>query len=51
MQDKFKPAARVAGQNQDVWTMIREASAASPFKRKDASGNEVSDVVNMGQGF
>lgn len=51
MEEKFKPAMRVAGQNQDVWTMIREASAASPFKRKDASGNEVSDVVNMGQGF
>lgn len=33
-------------------TVIREASAASPFKKKNArAGDMESDVVNMGQGF
>ncbi|KAH0287736.1 kynurenine-oxoglutarate transaminase 1 mitochondrial precursor [Aureobasidium namibiae CBS 147.97] len=39
--DPFKPAARVAGQKQDVWSIVNEAAASS----------KVSDVVNMGQGF
>lgn len=40
-QDPFKPAARVAGQRQDVWTIVNEAAQASP----------VQPIVNMGQGF
>ncbi|GAT25930.1 kynurenine aminotransferase [Aspergillus luchuensis] len=39
--DPFKPAARVAGQRQDVWSIVNEAAAASP----------VQPIVNMGQGF
>ncbi|KAF7547771.1 hypothetical protein G7046_g8907 [Stylonectria norvegica] len=38
---KLKPAARVSGQRQDVWTIINEAAAASPNQ----------PIVNMGQGF
>jgi len=38
--DPFKPAARVAGQRQDVWSIVNEAAAASS-----------KPVVNMGQGF
>ncbi|KAI1198622.1 aminotransferase class I and II [Nemania serpens] len=38
---KLKPAARVAGQRQDVWSIVNEAAAASP----------VQPIVNMGQGF
>ncbi|KAK2591094.1 arylformamidase [Conoideocrella luteorostrata] len=38
---KIKPAARVSGQKQDVWTIINEAAAASPKQ----------PIVNMGQGF
>jgi len=30
MDAKFAPAARVAGQKQDVWSIINEAAAASP---------------------
>lgn len=41
MQEKFKPAARVAGQRQDVWSIINEAALASPKQ----------PIVNMGQGF
>ncbi|KAI9839516.1 MAG: hypothetical protein M1819_002141 [Sarea resinae] len=37
----FKPAARVAGQKQDVWSMVNEAALTSP----------VQPIVNMGQGF
>jgi kynurenine aminotransferase len=37
----LKPAARVANQPQDVWTIVNEAAAASP----------VQPIVNMGQGF
>ncbi|KAI4719775.1 hypothetical protein E4T48_04000 [Aureobasidium sp. EXF-10727] len=40
-KDPFKPAARVAGQKQDVWSIVNEAAASS----------KVADVVNMGQGF
>ncbi|KAF1929438.1 kynurenine-oxoglutarate transaminase 1 mitochondrial precursor [Didymella exigua CBS 183.55] len=39
--DPFRPAARVARQKQDVWSMVNEAAAASPVK----------PIVNMGQGF
>ncbi|GAB7358014.1 hypothetical protein MBLNU230_g0179t1 [Neophaeotheca triangularis] len=39
--DPFKPAARVAGQRQDVWTIVNEGAQASP----------VQPIVNMGQGF
>lgn len=39
--DPFKPAARVAGQRQDVWSIVNEAAAASPKQ----------PIVNMGQGF
>ncbi|KAJ5665878.1 arylformamidase [Penicillium maclennaniae] len=39
--DPFKPAKRVAGQRQDVWSIVNEAAAASP----------VQPIVNMGQGF
>ncbi|KKA30418.1 hypothetical protein TD95_004588 [Thielaviopsis punctulata] len=38
---KIKPAARVSGQGQDVWSIINEAAAASPHQ----------PIVNMGQGF
>jgi kynurenine aminotransferase len=38
---RFKPAARVAGQKQDVWSIVNEAAAASPKQ----------PIVNMGQGF
>ncbi|EEQ84918.2 kynurenine aminotransferase [Blastomyces dermatitidis ER-3] len=40
-QDPFRPANRVAGQRQDVWSIVNEAAAASP----------VQPIVNMGQGF
>ncbi|MCJ1338373.1 hypothetical protein MMC09_003660 [Bachmanniomyces sp. S44760] len=40
-RDPFRPAARVAGQKQDVWTIINEAATASP----------VQPIINMGQGF
>ena len=40
-EEKFKPAKRVAGQRQDVWSIINEAAAASPKQ----------PIVNMGQGF
>jgi kynurenine aminotransferase len=39
--DLFRPAKRVAGQRQDVWSIVNEAAAASP----------VQPIVNMGQGF
>lgn len=38
---KLKPAARVSGRRQDVWSIINEAALASP----------VQPIVNMGQGF
>ncbi|KAL8287977.1 hypothetical protein RB601_004407 [Gaeumannomyces tritici] len=38
---KLKPAARVAGRRQDVWSIINEAALASPMQ----------PIVNMGQGF
>ena len=41
MDEKFKPAARVAGQKQDVWSIVNEAAIASPKQ----------PIVNMGQGF
>ncbi|KAK4245307.1 pyridoxal phosphate-dependent transferase [Corynascus novoguineensis] len=41
MTEKLKPAARVSGRRQDVWTIINEAAAASPKQ----------PIVNMGQGF
>lgn len=41
MAEKFTPARRVAGQKQDVWSIVNEAAAASP----------VQPIVNMGQGF
>ncbi|MCJ1411091.1 hypothetical protein MMC19_005179 [Ptychographa xylographoides] len=39
--DPFRPAKRVAGQKQDVWTIVNEAAQASP----------VQPIINMGQGF
>ena len=30
MDEKFKPAKRVAGQKLDVWSIVNEAAAASP---------------------
>lgn len=30
MEEKFAPAKRVAGQRQDVWSIVNEAAAASP---------------------
>ncbi|KAK4634330.1 hypothetical protein CLAFUR4_01823 [Fulvia fulva] len=39
--DPFKPAQRVAGQRQDVWSIVNEAAQAS----------SVQPMVNMGQGF
>ena len=39
--DPFKPAQRVAGQRQDVWSIVNEAAEASTVK----------PMVNMGQGF
>ena len=41
LEAKFAPAKRVAGQKQDVWSIVNEAAAASP----------VQPIVNMGQGF
>lgn len=41
MSEKYAPAKRVAGQKQDVWSIVNEAAAASP----------VQPIVNMGQGF
>ncbi|KAK1778129.1 pyridoxal phosphate-dependent transferase [Copromyces sp. CBS 386.78] len=41
MSAKLQPAARVAGNRQDVWTIVNEAAAASPRQ----------PIVNMGQGF
>ncbi|PHH79028.1 hypothetical protein CDD80_5742 [Ophiocordyceps camponoti-rufipedis] len=41
MGGRLQPAARVSGQNQDVWSIINEAAEASPKQ----------PVVNMGQGF
>jgi hypothetical protein len=32
MDEKFKPAKRVAGQRQDVWSIVNEAAAASPVQ-------------------
>lgn len=40
-KDPFRPAARVLGQQQDVWSIVNEAAAASP----------VQPIINMGQGF
>ncbi|MCJ1299587.1 hypothetical protein MMC08_002379 [Hypocenomyce scalaris] len=39
--DPFRPAKRVAGQKEDVWTIVNEAATASP----------VHPIINMGQGF
>jgi len=39
--EPFKPASRVAGQKQDVWSIVNEAAQASPIQ----------PIVNMGQGF
>ncbi|KAI9768594.1 MAG: hypothetical protein M1840_004791 [Geoglossum simile] len=36
-----KPAKRVSGQRQDVWSIVNEAAIASP----------VQPIINMGQGF
>ena len=41
VEEKFAPAKRVAGQRQDVWSIVNEAATASP----------VQPIVNMGQGF
>jgi kynurenine aminotransferase len=41
IQEPFKPAARVAGQRKDVWSIVNEAAQAS----------SVQPMVNMGQGF
>lgn len=41
IQDPFKPARRVAGQRQDVWSIVNEAAEKSNVK----------PMVNMGQGF
>jgi len=43
--DPFKPAKRVAGQRQDVWSIVNEAAAA--YNQEHGAGS----VVNMGQGF
>ena len=39
--EPFQPAKRVAGQKQDVWSIVNEAAQASPIQ----------PIVNMGQGF
>lgn len=39
--EPFRPARRVAGQKQDVWSIVNEAAQASPIQ----------PIVNMGQGF
>ncbi|CRK33884.1 hypothetical protein BN1708_019340, partial [Verticillium longisporum] len=41
LSSKLKPAARVSGRRQDVWSIVNEAAAASPNQ----------PIVNMGQGF
>ncbi|KAI6856020.1 hypothetical protein KC323_g8069 [Hortaea werneckii] len=45
VQDPFKPARRVAGQRQDVWSIVNEAAGA--YNQEHGAGS----VVNMGQGF
>ncbi|KAI5818119.1 pyridoxal phosphate-dependent transferase [Pyronema omphalodes] len=40
MADKIRPAARVASQRKDVWSIVNEAAAASE-----------KEVINLGQGF
>ncbi|KAF2773186.1 PLP-dependent transferase [Teratosphaeria nubilosa] len=44
-RDPFTPAKRVAGQRQDVWSIVNEAAAA--YNQEHGAGS----VVNMGQGF
>ncbi|KAI9891499.1 MAG: hypothetical protein M1814_002622 [Vezdaea aestivalis] len=41
MASSVRPAKRVSGQKQDVWTIVNEAASASPIQ----------PIVNMGQGF
>lgn len=43
IQDPFKPAARVAGQRQDVWSIVNEAAAQ--YNEEHGAGS----VVNMGE--
>ncbi|KAI9759995.1 MAG: hypothetical protein M4579_001932 [Chaenotheca gracillima] len=40
-EDPLRPAKRVSGQKQDVWSIVNEAATNSP----------VQPIVNMGQGF
>lgn len=42
IQDPFKPAKRVAGQRQDVWSIVNEAAAA--YNQEHGANS----VVNMG---
>lgn len=40
MDGKFAPAKRVAGQKQDVWSIVNEAAAASP-KQPIGKGKDI----------
>lgn len=57
-RDPYKPAARVAGQKQDVWCAILSHSSAADTNatgrsivNEAAAATPVTPVVNMGQGF
>ena len=42
IQDPFKPAARVAGQRQDVWSIVNEAAGA--YQEENGAGS----MINLG---
>ena len=42
IQDPFKPAARVAGQRQDVWSIVNEAAGA--YQKENGEGS----MINLG---
>ena len=52
MEEKFKPARRVAGQRQDVWSIINEAAAASPKQPIGKSlGHEITISLTLGSKY
>ena len=44
MDEKFAPAKRVAGQKQDVWSIVNEAAAASPKQPIGKSSKALKDT-------
>lgn len=56
--DRFKPAARVAGQKQDVWYVFKspqkilsDTSFLRTIVNEAATASPVQPIINMGQGF